>query len=217
MIQNGSDKAAIAWAIAKNIEQSNGLKKQRKSYKDGILDGKNPDDDITEDYQGIIPPGGIILDLDQNGDGCGSSGEFITNMEKGFWVKQTDYDDPNANSCHIYYYPLINEYTNYREVGLLWCDEYSPTGEIINEYHEIYGAYYPYNWKFFTHYYNNPRSSYKAINLIISPSDGQIYSHTLTEENWPYYTIEWIRNSWVTNYIRNGKYISTTPLTSIDI
>ena len=81
MIQSGSDKTAIAWAIAKNIEQSSSFEKQKKLYKDGLLDGKNPDDVITEDFQGSIPPGGISLDLSQNGDGCDASGDFITNLQ----------------------------------------------------------------------------------------------------------------------------------------
>ena len=214
MIQSGSDKTAIAWAIAKNIEQNNSFENQKKLYKDGLLDSKNPGDDIIEGFQGPIPPGGISLDLSQNGDGCDASGGFITNLQKGFWTKTTPDNDPTANTCHIYYYPLVREEPSGHSVGTLYFDEYSPSGKLLQEYHPS-GAYNPGNWTFF----RTTGNIYKAINLVLIPSQSfpELYSNTVNGYGDPYYVLNWLHNNWTREYITNAKYISTTPLISIDI
>lgn len=220
MIQSGSDKAAIAWAIAKNNEQSDSFEKQKKVYKDGIVDGKNPDDDITEEFQGEVPPDGIqlIIDPDNNAEeNCNVSGNFITNMKKGFFVKQTPYDDPTANFCHIYYYPYVFENSLEKDVGTLYFDEYDHNGNLLQEYHRD-GCYDPGNWTFVKEYPYAQQLSYKATNLILSPTLG-LYSNTiLTQSGDPYSTLWWSGGShWINSYLYGARYISTTPFASIDI
>lgn len=218
MIQSGSDKAAIAWAIAKNIEQSSGFEYKKQFYKDGILDGKNPDDDITEDYKGQIPPGGIILDINKNGDSCNSSGDFITNMEKGFYVKNSTYDDPNANYLHIYYYPIVEE-AWYRGVGTLYFDLYNSAGEITFSFHPSRSHAPGEAGNFFRTVEFAPEMSYDSVNLILDPSgQTKLYSNTINGNGKPFVVIDWDPHTWqISDYISGARYISTTPFTPIDI
>lgn len=90
MTQSGSDKAAIAWAIAKNIENNNGFENQKKAYRNGIRDGKNPNDKISESSEQPIDdfPGGTIcipIDKDDNFTGGDGAGVFdaVGNLDKG--------------------------------------------------------------------------------------------------------------------------------------
>lgn len=217
MAQSGSDKAAIAWVIAKNSEQSSSLSSQKKAYRDGLITGKDPDTEITEETQGKIPSRGFDLTLD-NDNGDIMCDDFITNLQRGIWIKKTSYDDPAAASMRMYYVPIERISLNInREVGTLYFDEYDSQGNILREYHCDEGDYS--NWLMFRYNLNNG-SGYKTVQIRAEKQTGKVYSYTRDLlSGSPYYTLNWLSSSssgWVQDYIRNGQFFSTIPFSTIN-
>lgn len=81
----GALSAAIAWVIARNMEQKDSLEQQKKSYKDGLRVGVDGGADITEQYE----QDNTSLDMvtDDNG---GVSEPFIGNITDGIYCTNSD-------------------------------------------------------------------------------------------------------------------------------
>ena len=105
MSQSGSDKAAIAWVIAKNIEENDNLAEQKQAYKDGVSDGKDPNDivtitdDVTESIP--VPPSSIDIDVDSDGSGESSNNGIQSDIGKRGWYYWGENDTYGKYYVHV--------------------------------------------------------------------------------------------------------------------
>ena len=114
---SGADAAAIAWCIARNMEQSSGLEMQKKLFKKGLKQGVEGGADITEEYEQDTPN----LDMSTDGDG-GISEPFIGNLTDAIY-----YTDPTGAYVKMY-------------LDMSWT-ETSASGEDHKEGRVVYEAY----------------------------------------------------------------------------
>lgn len=81
----GANSAAIAWCIARNLEQANSLAEQKKMFKKGLKQGVDGGADITEEFE----QDSTVLDItpDENG---GVSAPFIGTLTEGIYCTAED-------------------------------------------------------------------------------------------------------------------------------
>ena len=83
---SGADAAAIAWCIARNLEQTNSLIMQKKLFKEGLKKGIEGGADITEEFEQDTPN----INISTDGDGAISE-PFIGQFTDGIY-----YTDPTG-------------------------------------------------------------------------------------------------------------------------
>lgn len=214
MIQSGSDKAAIAWAIARNIEQSNGLKEKKKAYKEGIVDGKNPEDDITEDWTKDVDDDDIDIKVDEDGN---TDGDFIGNMENGlrFDCGENKYD----GVADEYYVDIKVDYSVTEEnlgdikMGVLKWDLYGKKSGHVATAYSVSRS----NW--FVKQYNSDNKLTRWVDKwIINPKSLKLSSDFKDKSGGYYLNNDWTdndyKNTWkilkdIIYIWRNAKTVST--------
>lgn len=212
-MQSGSDKAAIAWAIAKNIEQSNGLENQKKAYRDGIDDGKNPHDKITEEWEKDIPDQNpnLLIPVDDNGNTNG--GEFIGNMEDGlrFQCGENTYDGVTDE----YYVDIKVDYSQYGIAtgslyeGLLKWSLYGKKTGLVEEIYTNNRS----NWWVRTSNENGGAPYRYVVEWIVNPKNRYLHSTHLSTIDGRYYDNDWVSTTTkflkILNVWQNAKTVST--------
>lgn len=86
----GTDAVAIAYAIAKNIEAMQALEDMKKAYREGIVDGDNGNDEVTEPYTTTDPDDQVGFPDD--GESTTSTDEAIIDFTDGYWYALGDRD-----------------------------------------------------------------------------------------------------------------------------
>ncbi len=86
----GASSAAVAWCIARNMEQSESLEEQQKMYRQGVLDGDNGKGEVTEPFDTTD------TDITISADGVYPA---ITDMYNGGWYVGYDRDGDGEVDC----------------------------------------------------------------------------------------------------------------------
>lgn len=98
----GASSAAVAWCIARNMEQSESLSEQQKMYRRGVLDGDNGKGEVTEPFDTTD------ADVTISADGVYPA---ATDMFNGGWFVGYDRDGDGEVDC------VVRIYWNDREVN----------------------------------------------------------------------------------------------------
>lgn len=125
-----SDAAAITWAVKSNMASSACMTNQMKMYRKGVLDGKDKDTVIDEDWEDDNDS--ITIDVSGYGDdnvATDGIGPGFTDLEKGVTKSFTN---GNGEKITIHIYVTNTPYTvkshqyhdYYRFWGRIWMDEY---------------------------------------------------------------------------------------------
>ena len=114
----GASSAAVAWCVARNLEQSASLIEEKQAYKDGLKIGVEGGADITEEYT----KDGNGISLTTDGDG-GVSEPFIGNLTDGIYCVAAD-----GSYVRMW---VDMSYSNINGQGCLTYDAYDANGNLI--------------------------------------------------------------------------------------
>lgn len=95
---SGADAAAIAWVIARNLEQTASLTAQKRAYRKGIKKGSDGEAEIDETWE--TPDSTIDLPVDE--DGVVNEDDYI-DLNKGIQLMYANPDDP-TDTCTVKIY-----------------------------------------------------------------------------------------------------------------
>lgn len=121
----GASSAAIAWVIARNMEQSTSLSEEKQAYKDGLKVGVKGGADITEEYD----KDGNTINL-TTGENGSVTEPFIGNFTEGIYC----YTDDGSYVC-------IRLDMNLEQVtGETGATQYIDKGKIIYDAYDANGT-----------------------------------------------------------------------------
>ena len=164
----GASSAAIAWVIARNMDQSTSLSEEKQAYKDGLMVGVEGGADITEEYE----QDGSEITIPTNKDGQAKE-PFIGSLTDGIYAVNS-----NGQYVHIWLdlsWEDIKTETNSFGItstttrrGQLVYDAYDTDGTLIASERIISSS----NWPWYSHVDYGERGSqgYDVIELIVGGS-----------------------------------------------
>lgn len=127
----GAASAAVAWVIARNMEQSTSLSEEKQAYKGGLKVGVAGGADITEEYEQA--GNSFTLTTDDNG---GITEPFIASLTDGIYCVTND-----GRYVHIWLdmsYQTVNEFTSVTgtpmidtRTGAVMYDAYDSDGTLL--------------------------------------------------------------------------------------
>lgn len=123
----GASSAAIAWCIARNMEQSTSLSEEKQAYKDGLKVGVEGGADITEEYD----KDGNTINL-TTGENGSVTGPFIGNFTEGIYCHTDD-----GSYVHIRLDMSLEQVTGetgttqYIDKGKIVYDAYDANGTLV--------------------------------------------------------------------------------------
>lgn len=230
MIQSGSDKAAVAWVIAKNNEQSSSLEKQKKAYKDGIVDTeKDLPPDIPRTQEELPPtpisPDGLEIPVDP--DGRTEGYPFVGDLENGIYFDCGE--NTHKGVTDNYTVKISVDYSVTRTTsslprfskGALKWELYSSSGMAAYDYSMSSG-----NWFIKEYSDESGKDLYQHVcTWVMRPSTIYIHAEHKQVGTTRLYDLDWSKTSSAISGIstgelnsiktiwRNAKTISTLPTT----
>lgn len=164
----GASSAAIAWVIARNLEQSTSLSEEKQAYKDGLKLGVEGGADFTEEYT----KEGNQITIPTNKDGQAKE-PFIGSLTDGIYAVNSD-----GQYVHIWLdmsYEDVKTETNSFGVtttttqrGQLVYDAYDTNGTLIASASVVSSSNWA--WQYYKDYSSGTSQGYDVIELIVGGS-----------------------------------------------